>query len=177
MRETASENPALCTAVVFGGAAFLGSMIVAVFYVGILVNDGMIPSPSGVPFDAFLFLYILLLPGLTTAAVGAAMGRNLLNEGETLSRFQAASVGARIAAIGFLLWLLEGVPIWLLVDFPDPATSVSSVIFILTILGYLLVGIVWVVVILLGAALGVWLSSWNQHVPGTPKAPRASSLT
>lgn len=168
MRKLASDYPAFFTAIVFGTAAFLGSLVVAGFYILILINRGLIASPSGDPFDAYLFLYILLLPGLTTAFVGSFAGRRLL-ERESEGRFQSAGVGAGIAGMGFLLWLLEGVLLWMWIDFPPATPTESTVNDLLTVLGYALMAIVFVVATTLGGLLGMGLRAWLQREP--PEGP------
>lgn len=171
MRELASEYPGLFTAVVFGAASFLTSSVVAAIYFFIVRRDGMIVSPSGTPFDAYIFGYILAVPTLTTMAVGASMGRHLLDVNEMPGKFQAAGVGARIAGVSFLLWLLEGGLLWFVIDFPPPIQEGSSVTMLLMVLGYGLVSIVMIVVIGLGAVLGAALHSWIERVPPISKLP------
>lgn len=159
MRELASEYPGWFSGLVFGGAAFLCSLVVAVFYILIVRSDGLIVSGSGIPFDAYLFLYILLLPGLMTGFVGAIRGRKLLGE-DALNAFQSTSIGAEITAVGFILWAAIGELLWMLVDFPAPNPADSGVVGFLAVLGYALMGVVFLVVVGLGAVVGIGLSSW-----------------
>lgn len=171
MREVASEYPGSFTAVVFGAVSFLASSALAVVYFLIVSRDGMIVSPTGTPYDIYIFIYILLVPTLTTTVIAISMGGHLLDLGEIAGKVQAATVGARIAAVSFLLWMLEGGLLWFLIEFPPPILEGSSVTMPLMILGYGLMGIVMIVVIGLGAVLGAALHSWMGEVPETPQLP------
>jgi hypothetical protein len=159
MRELASEYPGWFSGLVFGTTAFLCSLVVAAFYVLILRSDGTIVSGSGAPFDAYLFLYILLLPGLVTGVIGVLLGRKLLGD-SPLRSVQAAGFGAGIAAISAVLWAAVGELLWLLIDFPTPNPADSGVVGFLAVLGYALMGVVLLVVVGLGAVVGVGLRSW-----------------
>ena len=171
MRELATDYPGFFTAIVFGAVSFLASSVLAAVYFLIVSRDGMIVSTSGTPFDAYIFIYILLVPTLTTTVIAIPMGRHLLDVGEIPGKVRAAAVGARIAAISFLLWMLEGGLLWFLIDFPPPIQEGSSVTMFLMVLGYVLMSIVMIVVIGLGAVLGAALHSWIKNVPGASQLP------
>jgi hypothetical protein len=161
MRDTAHDYPGLFAAIAFGAAAFGSAILVAFFYILLLRSDGLIADGSGTPFDVYLFLYILLLPALLTGVIAALLGRRLIADGE-LTPFQAARIGGSIAALGFLLWAAAGELLWVLIDFPAPNPADSGVVDFLALLGYVLMGVVFLVVVGLGAVVGVGLRSWRQ---------------
>jgi hypothetical protein len=159
MRELARDYPRIVVGFIFGVAAFASSLIVAVFYLLIMRSDGLIAPGSGIPFDAYLFVYILFLPGVLTAIVAVCLGRKLLAD-EPISHLRSTSIGAGVAALSFILWGVAGELLWVWVDFPAPNPADIGVIDFLALLGYGLMGLVFVIVVALGGLLGVGIHSW-----------------
>ncbi|MDF1500517.1 MAG: hypothetical protein P1P76_08615 [Anaerolineales bacterium] len=159
MRELAENYPRIFIALVFSAVTDTAALAVAGFYILILRSDGLIAPGSGTPYDAYLFIYILILPGLLTFLVAAMLGRELLGD-PTMSRLRAGSIGAGIAAVSFALWALAGELLWAWIDFPAPNPTGVDVIDFLAVLGYGLMGLVFVVVVMLGGMAGDGLSAW-----------------
>ncbi|MDF1501165.1 MAG: hypothetical protein P1P76_11925 [Anaerolineales bacterium] len=76
-----------------------------------------------------------------------------------LSRLRAGSIGAGIAALSFAFWALAGELLWVWIDFPASNPADVGVIDFLAVLGYGLMGLVFVVV-MLGGVAGAGLSAW-----------------
>jgi hypothetical protein len=162
VRDTARDYPGLFATLLFGGMAFASALILTFFYILILRSDGLIAPGSGIPFDAYIFLYILFLPVILTVCLAAILGRRLFTD-RTLTRFQAAGRGSLIAALSFMLWAAVGELLWIWIDFPSPPGADSSFIGFLSLLGYVLMGLIFVVISILAGMIAAAANTWRKR--------------